>query len=93
MSFEAPAARNEQELTSFIQMRLVEFVRLARNNNFRVGVAEEGGALHVAGLIEHGEAEVAVSLHLQGADAQPAPMRRSAAPWSTNTSRAGQSSP
>ena len=48
MSFEAPAARNEQELTSFIQMRLVEFVRLARNNNFRVGVAEELDAQNIA---------------------------------------------
>ena len=38
----------EQQLSHFLQTRLVEFVRLARSNNFQVGVAEELDALNVA---------------------------------------------
>jgi uncharacterized protein with von Willebrand factor type A (vWA) domain len=36
------------QLADFLQQRLVQFVRLARSNNFRVGVAEELDAQHVA---------------------------------------------
>lgn len=48
-------ALEDQELADFLQLRLVEFVRLARGNNFRVGVAEELDAQHVAlkcGLVD-----------------------------------------
>jgi uncharacterized protein with von Willebrand factor type A (vWA) domain len=37
-----------QQLAQFLQTRLVEFVRLARSNNFRIGVAEELDAQNVA---------------------------------------------
>ena len=48
MSTEAVAPRDDQQLAEFLQTRLVEFVRLARSNNFRVGVAEELDAQNVA---------------------------------------------
>jgi len=38
----------ERQLAHFLQTRLVEFVRLARSNNFQVGVAEELDAQNVA---------------------------------------------
>lgn len=38
----------ERQLAHFLQTRLVEFVRLARGNNFQVGVAEELDAQNVA---------------------------------------------
>ncbi len=38
----------QPHLASFLQTRLVEFVRLARSNNYRVGVAEELDAQKVA---------------------------------------------
>ncbi|MDH3995277.1 MAG: hypothetical protein OEV47_20320, partial [Gammaproteobacteria bacterium] len=44
----AVAAQNELQLAGLLQSRLVEFVRLARSNNFRVGVAEELDAQKVA---------------------------------------------
>ena len=40
--------QNELQLAGLLQRRLVEFVRLARSNNFRVGVAEELDAQKVA---------------------------------------------
>jgi len=48
MSKEALTARDDQQLATFLQMRLVEFVRLARDNNFRVGVGEELDAQNIA---------------------------------------------
>ena len=48
MSELAVAAQNELQLAGLLQGRLVEFVRLARSNNFRVGVAEELDAQRVA---------------------------------------------
>lgn len=48
MSEPAAAMQNELQLAGLLQRRLVEFVRLARSNNFRVGVAEELDAQKVA---------------------------------------------
>ncbi len=48
MSVEALTTLEDQQLAGFLQRRLVEFVRLARSNNFRVGVAEELDAQKVA---------------------------------------------
>jgi uncharacterized protein with von Willebrand factor type A (vWA) domain len=48
MNTQTVAPRDDQQLAEFLQTRLVEFVRLARSNNFRVGVAEELDAQNVA---------------------------------------------
>jgi len=48
MSEQAVATRNELQLAGLLQTRLVEFVRLARSNNFRAGIAEELDAQKVA---------------------------------------------
>lgn len=48
MSGQSLTALDDRQLADFLQMRLVEFVRLARSNNFRVGVAEELDAQNVA---------------------------------------------
>jgi uncharacterized protein with von Willebrand factor type A (vWA) domain len=48
MSVEALTTLEDRQLADFLQTRLVEFVRLARSNNFRVGVAEELDAQNVA---------------------------------------------
>ncbi len=48
MSTGAPTVLDEAQLADLLQQRLVEFVRLARSNNFRVGVAEELDAQNVA---------------------------------------------
>jgi uncharacterized protein with von Willebrand factor type A (vWA) domain len=55
MSEQALTTLDERQLADFLQTRLVEFVRLARSNNFRVGVAEELDAQNVAlqcGLVD-----------------------------------------
>ena len=48
MSEAALTSLEERQLAHFLQTRLVEFVRLARSNNFQVGVAEELDAQNVA---------------------------------------------
>jgi uncharacterized protein with von Willebrand factor type A (vWA) domain len=48
MNAEALTTLEDRQLADFLQTRLVEFVRLARSNNFRVGVAEELDAQNVA---------------------------------------------
>lgn len=48
MNTGAPTTLDQPQLASFLQTRLVEFVRLARSNNYRVGVAEELDAQNVA---------------------------------------------
>ena len=48
MSVGALTTLEQPQLASFLQTRLVEFVRLARSNNYRVGVAEEVDAQSVA---------------------------------------------
>ena len=48
MSGQSLTALDQPQLANFLQTRLVEFVRLARSNNFRVGVAEELDAQTVA---------------------------------------------
>ena len=48
MSGQSLTALDDPQLADFLQTRLVEFVRLARSNNFRVGVAEELDAQTVA---------------------------------------------
>ena len=48
MNGEALTALEDRQLADFLQTRLVEFVRLARSNNFRVGVTEELDAQNVA---------------------------------------------
>mgnify|MGYP001815245499 FL=1 len=55
MNTQALTPLDDRQLADFLQLRLVEFVRLARANNFRVGVAEELDAHQVAlkcGLVD-----------------------------------------
>ena len=55
MNTQALTPLDNRQLADFLQFRLVEFVRLARANNFRVGVAEELDAQQVAlkcGLVD-----------------------------------------